>query len=322
MTVPSRVILRGMFSEPTVFSTLNSDTVWSRGAMSPLFQKSTTGWLANLYGGVQSGDDFASVPVEVDELRIPDFADKADTTQWTYYLTNAEVYGINMVIWAHDPNDPSKRVEITQAPSHADLAKASGWNKHILNKATTQFFYYGENVSGSGLTAGTQYTWTQFQEDVVFVGWTIYRISFEYGWYSTGTFEDAWVADIKLNGAIIPLKPDRGGTGRIGRRFYTASSALAGTLAPKTPFELLSIIVHTSAVLDTGEALTLTLDAGQGAFYDAVILNEDLFIGSRTSMFATFEKAYFGADDEIDLAQANGSSDDIGVVLAYQTVFG
>ena len=318
MSVPTRVILRGMFSEPTLFSTLNSDAVWSRGAISPLFQKSTTGWLANLYGGVQSGDDFASVMVEVNELDIPEFK----SAQWTYDLTNAEVYGVNMVIWVHDPNDPSKRAEITQAPSHADLAKAAGWNKHILNTATTQFFFFGENTSASALTAGTQYTWAQFQTDVMFKTWTIYRISFEYGWYSTGTFEDAWVADIKLNGVVIPLKPDSGGTGRIGRRFYTASSALAGTLAPKTPFRLLSCNTHASAVLDTGELLTLTLDAGQGAFYDTLLLSEDLFIGSRLSMFATFGEGYdFGADDEIDLAQANGSGDDIGVVLAYQTVF-
>ena len=206
MSAPSRVIVRGVFNEPTLASANNGKANWDRGSTSPLDQKGTTGWLARLYGGVQTGDDWARVNIPVNELRIPEFK----AAQWTYDLTNAEVYGINMVIWAHDPDDPGNRIEVTQAPSHADLAKAAGWNKHILDITATQFFFFGENTTGTDLTAGTQYTWEQFQADVLFNKWTIYRITLEYGWYSTGTFEDAWVADIKLNGVVIPLGPSTG----------------------------------------------------------------------------------------------------------------
>jgi len=125
-----------------------------------------------------------------------------------------------------------------------------------------------------------------------------------------------------LNGELIPLKPDSGGSGRIARRYVDTATTLALTIAPKTPWRLLTCDVHASAVLDTGEVLTLTKDAGLGTSFDGVVLSEDLFIGSRTSYFATFGEGYdFDAADELDAAQANGSSDTIGLALRYQTVF-
>ena len=197
---------RWKFGKPTLISRNNGKARWDRGSTSPLDQKSPTGWLANLYGGVQTNDDYARVEIPVDEMLPSLFM----TALWTYYQTNAEVYGVNMVIWLHDPTDNDKRVEVTQAPSGVTLEKGAGWNAHELNTSTVQFFYFGENVAGSGLTAGTQYTWAQFQTDVVFRHWTIYKITLEWGWYSTGTFEDAWVADIKLNNDVILLGPDTG----------------------------------------------------------------------------------------------------------------
>ena len=228
MSVPSRVILRGAFDEPTLIAGNRGDAVWVRPGISPYYQKSPTGWLANLYGGVQgtNGNDFAAVYIGTNEMTLPDLK----SALWTYYMSAGEVYGVNMVIWLHNPDDNDKRVEVTQAPSHADLEKGSGWNAHELNTGTTQFLYYGENVSGSGLSSGTQYKWTEFQEDVVFRGWTIYRISLEYGWYSTGTFDDVWIADVKLNGQVILLKPPLGQVlGRETRQFYKATTGNSTT---------------------------------------------------------------------------------------------
>ena len=124
-------------------------------------------------------------------------------------MTNAETMGVNMVVWVHDPNDNDKRAEITQLSNVAGLGKASGWNAHELNIATDQFFFYGEGTTGTTLTAGPTnlYGWDDFQADVLFKTWTIYRVSFEYGWEASGTFEDVWIADIKLNGQRILLKP-------------------------------------------------------------------------------------------------------------------
>ncbi len=148
-------------------------------------------------------------------------------------------------------------------------------------------------------------------------------MTLEWGWYSTGTFESAYVADIRLNKATIFLRPDSGGSGRIASRFYTTSSTTwTGTLSPKTPYELLSVALKASAVLDTGEDFTLDVDATRGAAYDVNIITEDLFVGSRTSYFATFENRHFRADDDLDFAQANGSSDTLGLTIMYRTVFG
>ncbi|KKK88114.1 hypothetical protein LCGC14_2746430 [marine sediment metagenome] len=320
--------LEPMYGEASVADALGGNASWVRGQISPNDQKGQTGWLADLYGGIQTGDDWARVNVPVFEQRVADFNRNAGDSQWTWQQTNAEVYGVNIVIWVHDPKDLDKRAEITQAPSHADLEKAAGWNAHELDPTVTQFFYYGENTTTPGgtasdLTAGTQYTWGQFQADNVFSTWTIYRITFEWGWYSTGTFESAYVAEIKLNGMPIYLRPDSGGSGRIANRFYTVTSGdFAGSLEPKTPFELLSVALKTSAVLDTGEDFTLNVDAARGAAYDVNIITEDLFVGSRTSYFATFENRHFRADDVLDFFQTNGSDDTLGMTISYRTVFG
>ena len=316
---PKRVIYEDWeYGEPTLESGNNASANWCRGCVSPLDQKSSTGWLACLYGGIQTGDDWARVNVPVNEKPVPDFS----SAKWSYYMTGTETMGVNIVIWVHDPDDFDKRAEITQLGGHADLEKAAGWNAFEFSPATGGMFFYGEGTTGTGLTAGTQYTWSQFQTDAVFKEWVIYRATIEYGWEASGTFDDVWVADIQLNDTMIPLKPDSGGSGRIARRYVDTATTLALTIAPKTPFRLLTLDAHASAVLDTGEVLTITKDAGLGTSFDGVILSDDLFIGSRTSEFYIFGEGYdFEAEDELDIAQANGSSDTIGAIVRYQTVF-
>jgi hypothetical protein len=105
------------------------------------------------------------------------------------------------------------------------------------------------------------------------------------------------------------------------KHFYisTTSAVLTGTLAPAEPFRLISMDVHTSAVLDMGEVLTVTKDAGKGEWHDTVIFSQDLFIGSITSLHVVFGEGYeFDADDRLDIAQANGSADDIGIDITYE----
>lgn len=307
-----------MFGEPTLQSNNNSSANWCQGMVSPLDQKGSTGWLACLYGGIQTGDDWARVNIPVNEMHVPDLK----TALWSYYMTGAETMGVGMVIWVHDPFDFDNRAEITQLANVAGLEKGAGWNAHELNPSTTQFFFYGENTTKTNLTAGTQYTWAQFVSDELFNTWTIYRITLEYGWEASGTFDDVWVADIKINGVQIPLKPDSSGSGRIARRYVDTATTLALTIAPKTPYRLLTMDIHCSGVLATGELFTATKDAGLGTSFDTVVFSDDLFIGSRTSLFVPFGEGYdFEAEDEIDFANANGGSDTIGLVVRYQTVF-
>ena len=157
----------------------------------------------------------------------------------------------------------------------------------------------------------------------MFKNWKIYRITIEWGWEASGTFEEAYVADIELNNTPIYLRPDSGGSGRIGRRHYTtASGDLTGTLAPKTPFRLLSIDAHVTATPNAGEDFTITKDAGQGVLYDTVLFSSDMGALSLTSLYNTFEgMEVFSPDDELDVLHTNSQDDDWGVTITYQTVF-
>ena len=178
MGVPTRRILDPIFGAPVLRSANAGRVGWSDNPA--YLQKGSSGYSANLYGGAQSGnDDWAAIFIPVSEVPVKDFK----SALWTYYMTNAESMGINIVVWVHDPNDNDKRAEITQLGNIAGLAKASGWNAHELNIATDQFFFYGEGTTGTGLTAGagSLAAWEDYQADVLFSTWTIYRISFEYG---------------------------------------------------------------------------------------------------------------------------------------------
>lgn len=308
------VINEPMFGEPTLEHANNGWASWGRGGVSPLDQKGPNSWLANLYGGAQTGDDWARVVIPVKEMSLPDVA----SALWTYYMTNAESMGVNIVLWIHDPNALQKRAEITQLANVAGLGKAAGWNAHALNLSTVQFFFYGENTAGTDLTAGTLYALTSFQADVLFKDWTVYRITIEYGWEASGTFEDAWVADIKLNGKVIVLKPDSGGSGRYMQRIFTGAAAIAATLAPKTPFDKLNMLLHLNAAA-TQENLTAGVDAGRGTVYDANLLTVAMGTNAITDLQQEFPGP-FAPDDEIDVAWANTDTKTYGLTLSCRTV--
>lgn len=326
---PGNVAITPVFGEPTLTAAQNGDAHWSRASATETvaaLQKGSTGWVADLYGGPQeNGKSWGAVYIPVNELLIT----LLETARWTYWLIQAEDHGVNMVVWVHDPEDLSRRAEITQAPSHADLDRASGWNSHELDSSVSQFFYLGEGVTGTDLITDegpdNQFTWAQFQGDACFSAWTIYRISFEFGWYdAVDTFLDAYVADIILNGVQIPLKPDSGGTGRIGRRHFTCSEGDAeGTLEPKTPYRLLALDIHCSAVPQAAEPITLTKTAWQGPYWNTLIFSADMGSLGVSSVYQTFEGyEIFMADDTLTLLANNSVDDNWGITIIYQTVFG
>ena len=96
MSVPTRRILDPIFGAPVLRCAGVSKVGWVKdtGSTEALFQKGASGYLANLYGGVQDGDDWAAVYIPVSELPVPDFK----SALWTYRLTSAEACGVNMVI--------------------------------------------------------------------------------------------------------------------------------------------------------------------------------------------------------------------------------
>lgn len=225
-----------LFGKPVLRYQNNGMAGWCRENSLSQWQKGG-GWTANLYGGNQAtstaGTHWAAIFIPVNEMPVSEFTD----ARWSYYMTGAEVAGVNLVVWVHDYEDFTKRAEITQVMGAAGLGKAAGWNSHIFDKTTTQMFFYGENTTGTNLTAGTQYTWAQFQADNLFKNWSIYRISLEYGWIASTTLDDVWVAEVNLNGISVPLKPSIGDhIGGETKQFYKAtvsdSTARADLVTP------------------------------------------------------------------------------------------
>ena len=310
-----------LFGEPTLTYSGNSIAYWSRGVVSPRLQKSSTGWQACLHGRVQSGDDWAAVYVPVNELLVRDF----DSAQWSYYMSGNETMGVNMVIWVHDPADFDKRAEITQLGGHSGLEKASGWNAHELDTTVTQFFFYGEGTTYTELTAGTQYTWNQFKADNLFKNWTIYRISLEYGWEASGTFDQVWLADLKLNEIMIPLKPRSDADLTPVHTYYTGSSDITtgyGTVAPKTPFQLLSVSLHLDANPGTAAAFVIQVlrdNDKHATYYDTVIHTSDMYVPSTaTSRHVIFGEGYeFAENDVIDILW-DGNAKNYGLVITWK----
>lgn len=211
--IPTRRILDPIFGRPILRAANNGRALWTRVNTLSQWQKGT-GWQANLYGGVQTdGNNWAGLFVPTSELKVTDF----NAALWSYYMTQAQTFGVNIVIWVHDPNNFNKRAEITQLGNVAGLGKTLGYNSHTLDKTVAQFFWNGEDwstgeavaLAGSGLTANppNYYSWEQFQADTLFKGWHIYRISLEYGWEASGTFDHVWVVELKLNGMQIPIRP-------------------------------------------------------------------------------------------------------------------
>ncbi len=225
MSIPLRREANPLFGKVTLSAANNGVADWIRGSTSPLDQKGSTGWLARLYGGVQTNDDWARVNVPVDEIFVSDF----HTANWSWYQTDTQTMGLGIVIWVHDPNDFDNRAEITQLGGHGDLPKTSGWNAFSFSSATEGMFFYGEGTTGTGLTAGTQYAWSAFQADVLFKNWTIYRITLDWGWEASGTFNYVYVADVKLNGVALQLRPNDSLVDSDGHSQVDILSITAGT---------------------------------------------------------------------------------------------
>lgn len=303
-----------LFGHPVVRADNSGVAYWARPTVSPLYQKGG-GWMVGLDGGAQSGDDWAAAYIPVNEYPVSHFTD----AQWSYYMTATERVGVNIVIWVHDADDFDKRAEITQLGSHNDLEKSSGWNAFEFTPSTAGMFFYGENTTGTNLTAGTQYTWSQFQTDNLFKDWVIYRISLEYGWDTTATLDLAFLSEVKLNGVPIPLKPNETDRAPV-QKYITGATALAQALAPKTPFKLLSALLHLNTAA-TQETFTIKVDAGRAAnVYDTLLLSQAM--SGIQDVVRTWEDGLdLKEDDEVDSAWTNTDTATYGLTVSFQTVF-
>jgi len=229
-------------------------------------------------------------------------------------MTGTETFGVNIVFWVHDPTDFSKRAEITQLANVAGLGKAAGWNSHSLNYATDQFFFYGENTTGTGLTAGASnlYGLDDFQADVLFKNWTVYRVSLEYGWEASGTFDDVWVAEVTINGEKIALLP--GPRDHWGGETKTVTQKTAGTSTTKATMITLRATKRVriqSVALDNLGATSTSIEVyfGTGANIDADV-TKGIFTGTADADYAS-ASINFGKDE--------GPIGAIGEVISIRT---
>lgn len=315
-----RTIPTWTFGEAFLRHSVAGEGTWSRWH----HQKGAHGWTAKLYGGVQTSyNDWAIVCVPANEVPLTELA----SALWTWNNTEEEAQGVNMIIYIHDPTDNDKRAEMTQLADHSSLEKAAGWLAHELSTSTDYFYWYGKGGSGD-LTEGTPnyYGLDDFQADATFSSWTIYRIDFMWGG-ATGSeeYKDVWVADIKINGQVIPIKPDSSGTGRIGRKFYTGSAGIStgnGKLAPKTPYRLLSISMHLDGQQTSASSFVVSLLSEQGTNFDPAILTDDMDVpAGKVSLYAPFGQGYeFGMDDELDLVYTNGGTKTYGLTYTYEVL--
>lgn len=100
---------------------------------------------------------------------------------------------------------------------------------------------------------------------------------------------------------------------------FTGAGAIAEALAPGAPFRLLRIEAHWDAAPSDSEAFTVTLDAGDGSGYDALLDSVDPSVGSQTDLVFTYGVGYeFERDDEIDIAYANTGTDTISGRYVYE----
>ena len=205
-----KVIKDWIFGQPTLMAQGNGEVEWVRGdAVLSTQQKGGTGWVARLRGGLQTGwNDAAALYIPVNEMLLPEFV----SAQWSYLLFEAELQGCNLGLFIHDPDDPSRRAEVSQSGAAVLLGKAKGWNSHVLNFQTpAQIFYYAEPDPIPAITIasgpGTLSSMALFQSEPIFKTWTIFRISLNMGYYNAGTFENCHLAEVIINGEAIPLLP-------------------------------------------------------------------------------------------------------------------
>jgi len=283
-------------------------------------------WSARLDGGKQSSwNDYAKVVVPVNEMPFTDL----DSVVLEPYYTASVGIDMGVCVYMHDPDDFDESVELSHTPY---TNSAAGWREldFPTEPGGTSWFWYG-TVSATPDTCpteGTAYTWANFQADSVFSTWTIFKITFDYGYYTGDVvMNECYLCQARINDITIPLKPDSGGTGRIGHQYYTVADTASNSLTLRTPFRLISIDCEIDTAGTTSESLTITKNAGIGAAYDTLLYSVNTLTGSTTggaitSLLVPFGDGYdFTAWDVLDMAWPNTEDRTLGFTWTYQTVF-
>jgi len=96
----------------------------------------------------------------------------------------------------------------------------------------------------------------------------------------------------------------------------TGALAIASSVAPKQSFQLEEVRVHLSGVGGAGD-LTLSVNSGAGAVYDAVLVTQDM-TALADYFYLPSKPLQFQKGDEIDVVWANAGTKTYGVEIVWR----
>ena len=106
--------------------------------------------------------------------------------------------------------------------------------------------------------------------------------------------------------------------------FTAISGAMADSIAPGIPFQLLGFELALNTAPTTSEDFTVTKNAGVGAAYDIALYSNDLSNGSVTDIIYYFDVPIkcHNKDDVIDFAFANTDNRTYGLTVYWRALKG
>ncbi len=147
------------------------------------------------------------------------------------------------------------------------------------------------------------------------------------GWYSTGTFDDVWVADVKLNGQVIPLMPREGEIiGRETKSIYiatdTTSTVRVTAITPSATKRVRILKVFASTANATAALFEVYFHTGANIATDAtkVIFAAELDLGVNDWAGASYgDNGIMGDIGEVVSIRADTDIDTDGkFVIVYR----
>lgn len=106
--------------------------------------------------------------------------------------------------------------------------------------------------------------------------------------------------------------------------FTATTGAIAASIAPGVPFQLLGFELALNTAPSTSEDFTVTKNAGMGAAYDVGLYSKDLSDGSVTDLIYYFDVPIkcHNKDDAIDFAYTNTDARTYGLTVYWRVLKG
>ena len=99
----------------------------------------------------------------------------------------------------------------------------------------------------------------------------------------------------------------------------TGAAAIAETITPTTPIELVSVRLNLSAAGGAAENFTVTIDSAAAAVYDTVIFSQDMNAVADLLWLPPQPIPILNCD-ELDFAYANSNTRTYGLEVIYRRV--